>query len=705
MITQYTNVWDTKAEVWGEVAGSYPLEREHNPEAKYFSVGPKIGPHSVDHFRKVNAKDLQPINNVTWVEVRSNETDTHYTQFGALGAYAYINWEKLVKPAPKDYSPPEFAVGELVQLSPTSEYYGIIKSKVETLYRGMYKVVAFSKSSYPQYIESGLPNEETTTLEVESYKFQKLDLPAPRMLMSARERENIRYRFKQNINNGNSNRNYRNVHYKQYRLQHGKVLASAIAAAKKEDADYFNDNVDDVIESFNTLGRGQRDKVWDSLSQFCYSDNDIIARCDDCGSAETPEDMHHSEWHDTRFCESCRDSYVYSEIMNDYISEDDAISYYSSVRSYHRNDPDGYVARGWVQDSNDYHIHDGAAFDEDTYYELTDLEDEEEEEEEDRDGLMGYHNSSRNWVEQWENKSYLPLGLELEVYSEDRREAVMAVRNTFSDMYLERDGSIDDDYGFEVITQPYGKDEWARHGKTLLNLLKDNGAVAYNRPAGKGYGIHININRAYLSPLQEMRMFMFLAANENGDFVKAIAQRANIFNADVPIGRFQKPEQKVYSAGGLTSHFKGYTAAGVSKYNKKINGRGKYAPINLHSGRMEIRIFQSTLNGTSFNKNLEFTWALIEWTSTKAATGYSWSHVDFVKWLAKRPHAEKEYPSLVAFLRKDVYTLIDDDPIENTWKEFIPKETRRSVLQLVVNAFDEEEVEDVSGQIPLALAA
>lgn len=692
MITQFSTVWDKKAKAWGTVRGSYPLDEHYNEEAKFFSVSAL--PLSMESSKKVNVKNLQVLSQSDWVEVElvGGEQKTYFVRITD-----FIGDWSTAKPAPKGYTAPEFQVGDLVSLVLSPHRWAVVKQVFPD--RIEYALETFLSRDYERLLESGVSVDQTAPKTTTANLLTKVDLPAPQGIRSARERQQIRDNFKWNINSGNSQYfAYHNVYAKRNHQTRGKLLAKVIAEAKNDKYDTLNGSKYEIKEVLNSLTRKNQNLVW-RLIEDVNTQNDIFCECGECGQIEVYDDVKYSEWHDTSFCGACEDRFVYSGIMDSYIRENEACPYYESVRAYRNEDADDWVVSSWAM--GNLHVyelnHEGVFFDESTYDEVCDQydDDDDDDDEQDRDGLEAYHDSNRNWVEQWENKSYLPLGLEVEVYSEDRREAVMAVRNAFSDMYLERDGSIDDDYGFEVITQPYGKDEWAKHGKKLLNILKDYSACAYNSPAGRGYGIHININRSYLSPLQEMRMFMFLAANENGDFVKAIAQRANIFNAEVAIGAITECNQKVSNAGGLTAMCLGRRdPRGADIYNKKINGRGKYAPINMHYDRMEIRIFQSTLNGTSFNKNLEFTWALIEWTSTKVATGHSWAHVDFVKWLAKRPHAEKDYPSLVAFLRKDTYALIDcAAPIANTWKEFIPKETRRSVLQLVVNAFDEEEVE------------
>lgn len=711
MIELFSIAWDKKAKAWCEIYTSHPIEENFfNSNAKHFDVRDLIDRSA--SLRKVSATNLTVLKAGDYVEIERDGWDegegkTYFAKIYSI-AYDYLTvhstvtysikyWREVKNPAPKGFKLTEFKVGDFVAYTFDSQVYGIV-TEVLNADTGMYRMEYFFKNDYENVLANGLEKNNRSGRFM-GYSFKKLDLPAPRIVKSASERESIRRGYKRNVNSrnygGNDRFSWVNPAYLKDRIaaykHNGDMLAKAIAEAKNNECQTLNDYADEIKDILNNVTNNVRDTLWDLISDVAEF-HDILTKCPECGAIEMYDDTHYSDWHNTSFCTSCEDDWVYSDLMESYIHTDDAVKYYESVSDFHAGSQDDWVILAWANRQDDVYTYNGEAMDQDTFYELTSEDDyDEDEDDSDNDGLSGYHNSHRNWKEVWANKSYLPLGLEIEVYSEERRDAVSAVRSAFPTMYLEQDGSLHDRYGFEVITQPWGKDEWATNGKKLLNVLKENECKAYNSPAGRGYGIHININRNYLTPMQEMRLFMFLASDENKGFVSAIAQRSSIYNADINIGQFSKTDQTVRYAGGFRNVYTGEDPkTGASIYTKKIQGRGKYAPIKLHDERLEIRIFQSTLNGTSFNKNLEFTWALLEWTGVKASTGSSWMHTDFVKWLAKRPHLEHDYPNLAAFLRKESYKLIEGDTIRNTWKDLIPKETRRSVPQTAVNQYAEE---------------
>jgi hypothetical protein len=304
-----------------------------------------------------------------------------------------------------------------------------------------------------------------------------------------------------------------------------------------------------------------------------------------------------------------------------------------------------------------------------------------------QDGLHSYHGSYRNWVEDNSTPLIPALGVEIEVYSEEREETVSSVKSTApGNWYFESDGSLSDDYGFEIISQPHGPNEWKRLAKDVLDDLNSTGAVAYTHPdKDNNYGIHINIHRRHLSPLQEARMLLFMFAKNNEQFMQCIAQRAKIYGGGaIQMGSYSgsvcKPTAYV---GGL----KESRQLSTGEIVRKPAGHGKYSPINMRDNIAEIRIFQSTLHLPSFMKNLEFTWALIEWTSTKAATGSTWQHEDFVRWLGDGRANEGRYPNLFAYLRKPSYTIKHfDGRIINTWAKLLPKQTTKSLDVVAGNA-------------------
>jgi hypothetical protein len=435
------------------------------------------------------------------------------------------------------------------------------------------------------------------------------------------------------------------------------------------------DIVDVMNQARDLLSWFALEAISDKMYRVHQREMEEITRCDDCGAYECRDDMEYVEG--DRICRACIDDhYQWSDLMEMYINSDSCYRYFETESDY-LNDEFEYITYDYA-DRNGLYARNGAYFSEEAYYDLGYEDEGDDDDYESRNGLRGYHSSSRRFVEQGGTKVHPPLGVEIEVYSEDRRDSVSALRKIYkhTELYLESDGSLDDEYGFEIITQPYGKELWKTHSSQILGALIKTGAVAFNHPdENNRYGIHININRQHLSPLQEARMFMMLAADENQKFVQAIAQRLNIYSPRVDIGSTPKRNQRINHMGGLENRrHKGKTV-------KKVMGAGKYCPINFHGDIAEIRIFQSTLLETSFNKNLEFVWALVEWTSPTSATGSSWNHVDFLKWLSTRQQVEKDYPNLMAYLRKPKYAVkFSGSPVRSTWAELVRPAVRSSVV-------------------------
>lgn len=402
------------------------------------------------------------------------------------------------------------------------------------------------------------------------------------------------------------------------------------------------EHCDDVVprDSMGTVQTGVR-----TTEDWCGAcRNDDAATCDDCGDLVISEDMV-AVGRRLDVCARCYESnYFTCDACN---------------QVYHNDD---YGSDGCCLGCSELH------------------EDEEDEDEDDGSVLNGYQQSCRDWVITHEKKGYPfeeapALGMEIEVYSESRYDTVSALHE-FSRgsewglprLLLERDGSLDDDCGFEIITHPMGLYEWQTSGPLLVQELRRLNAVAWDATGGQ-YGIHLTVSRQFLSPLQEARLMMFLAAEPNDDFVMAMAQRVSIYNAALNIGQLGRPTISSVSPGGLNPKNRN------GKYQKKMRGAGKYAPINFKDTLAEFRIFQSTLHPQSFMKDVEFILALIEWTNPMSATGSAWFYEDFLRWLQKRPMARKHYPSLIAYLERDRFPVKGLGSLPNMYKGFLPRQT------------------------------
>jgi hypothetical protein len=395
--------------------------------------------------------------------------------------------------------------------------------------------------------------------------------------------------------------------------------------------------------------------------------HDDILVCDDCGEFYDESDNHITV-DDRNICESCcDDNYRYSSCMDGYIRSANAFDVYDSSYSYRNENPDD-VCTSRYGNSN-FEQYDNVYFsDIDAYYEVSDSDndDEDREDEEADDYLPSWHNATRNFVTKNKTGKYPALGAELEIYVPYRNDFVIETRSEF-DVILEKDGSIDDYCGVEIITNPLGREEWAVLAPALFEHIHNHKGVGYNEPAGDSYGIHLTISREHLSPLAEARIAMFLCDSANASFVRAVSQRNQIYSSNHGVG-FNETLHPVVST--ISSEMSYRMRNGVRQ--KKIYGRGKYCPVNFKENLAEFRIFQSTTNETSFQKNLEFVWALWAWTKPETASGCSHSYVDFLTWLNKRQQ-RKEFPELVRFLSKRVFYGTNYNPIISSWQGLMTK--------------------------------
>jgi hypothetical protein len=109
-------------------------------------------------------------------------------------------------------------------------------------------------------------------------------------------------------------------------------------------------------------------------------------------------------------------------------------------------------------------------------------------------------------------------------------------------------------------------------------------------------------------------------------------------------------------------------------------GRGKYCPVNWKDEIAEFRIFQSTTNKSTFMKNLDFVWALHAWTKIEAASGSSFLHTDFLKWL-NQPANRYDYPYLTEFLSKKIFYGTNFSPIRSTWSNLMIKPLETNAIE------------------------
>lgn len=457
----------------------------------------------------------------------------------------------------------------------------------------------------------------------------------------------------------------------------GRELAEAIAN-------------EDVVSAKGVLDELQTHQAQAILDAHEFL-QDALFVCERCGEVEWYDESRsvRTSAHrrtEEQWCESC--------CVNDAFICEDCGEWWSN--DYLRENPSGNPVCDNCFDENYFVCDDcGGTFDNDRYGEngrccdcYIDVEDEDEDAG-DRDGLAEYHGSCRHFTPYNRDpnqpfKGAPPLGLEFEVYATEHRGDAVQDMKDFADnefvgtVLFEKDSSLDSDQGFEIITDPLGYSEWQEHGPRLIKALQDSKIVGWDAKHGR-YGIHLTVSRRDLSPLQEARMMMFLAAEDNRDFVRIMAQRENTYGSSSSesfpgLGQMAHSHQKISTLGGLRSS------------DKKIYGAGKYCPINFKENLAEFRLFASTTSLTSFMKNIEFVYALIEWTNPASATGSKWYHKDFLGWLKRRPLARKHYANLITYLeRPKFYIKRHENPNEtffigNHWRDYLPRMTLETTI-------------------------
>lgn len=304
--------------------------------------------------------------------------------------------------------------------------------------------------------------------------------------------------------------------------------------------------------------------------------------------------------------------------------------------------------------------------------------------------LRGYHSTLRRWKLYGEelDPGAPPLGVELEMYMEgDRQVALRHFQKLIGQHgFFETDSSLDHEHGVEAIFHPmtlaYAQAFWPLVLAGLTAKDSKCKALAFNAPGGS-YGIHISVGRDQLSPMQEVRMQMFMYAPENLRFVQAIAQRHKGYGSGKEWGR--KLHLNADELRSLSHGARFDTKPDGTTVRKKFGSYGKYGAINMKPDLAEIRIFAATLKTSSFLKNMEFVDALCAWTSAAASTGFQYDHRQFLAWLTVN-HLWKRYPNLLEYLRRYRFTIRGEPVVVNTWEDVLPPETKRQGQLVLVKS-------------------
>lgn len=215
------------------------------------------------------------------------------------------------------------------------------------------------------------------------------------------------------------------------------------------------------------------------------------------------------------------------------------------------------------------------------------------------------------------------MGIELEVQARDMdaSECACEVLAMFPERYIvaKSDGSLDDEYGFELVTRPDSlnvhKRVWTEPLRNMAEYVK--GWHGYN------CGMHVHVGRKGLTELQIAKVCILV--NNYPDLTELVA------------GRSSAQWAKVYP-----------------KSFARYQSDGRYEAVNTTGERtIEFRIFRSNVSPAGFLKNLEYVHAVV----TYCGMGNASAKVTDAGLIEYVDQNRKQYPNLSEFLRSRGYEI------------------------------------------------
>jgi hypothetical protein len=245
-------------------------------------------------------------------------------------------------------------------------------------------------------------------------------------------------------------------------------------------------------------------------------------------------------------------------------------------------------------------------------------EEEERAEEEDRSHRLigGYHDTRPPW--RAVGKGPMFFGLEVETESDDRQALAQLVLDYVGSerVILERDGSLRDGEGLEIISHPHS---WERAGDYVHRLccaLTEGKARSYDTEGRAG--IHVHVTRNQISQLTIGKLLVHVHDPANASLIDCIAQRpAN--------GYCDRPPKKI-------------TDARRTCYAREAINLSEYQTI-------EFRLYRGNTREARIMKCLEHVKSLLDWLPT--ASMRQLDAPSYLAWIDKR---RSQYPHLAQFL-------------------------------------------------------
>lgn len=226
-------------------------------------------------------------------------------------------------------------------------------------------------------------------------------------------------------------------------------------------------------------------------------------------------------------------------------------------------------------------------------------------------------------------------GVELEVESDGNRNSTIESLSNFNQfIYNKKDGSLSDNYGFEIVSHPatlsyHQNNNW----QDILSKLRSKGCKSHDTST---CGLHIHMSREGIDEGHLKRFILFWYTQNN--IVRAIARRNfNNYCLDKDMGSKVVPSNEI------------------------LRSRTRYEQINLQNEMtVEVRRFKGTLNYVSFMACLELVDAVRKYTKTttyKDMRNVEFTEQTFIGFVFK---FKSTYPNLVQKLQQKIKFVATD---------------------------------------------
>jgi hypothetical protein len=242
-------------------------------------------------------------------------------------------------------------------------------------------------------------------------------------------------------------------------------------------------------------------------------------------------------------------------------------------------------------------------------------------------------------------------GAELEIMANSDASA-NAIRRAAVELGLvaERDGSLDQDYGIEIIGPPMTYDEITASDSVWRKFLDSIRGKALGWDAGQTYGMHVNLNRIAFSLIEVSKYVTFV--NENTMLAELVGGR--------PLNSYCNGMSAI-DMGGLKASLQGWVdkgsygedIGGVIDYFNCNNGSvpvaetSKYLAAAIRSkARIEVRMFRSTIRWDRFKRNIQFADSVRQYILQASNRDYL-AQQNYLDWMSVNQH---HYHELSAFL-------------------------------------------------------